>query len=55
MADPATTPVRRIVIAVNQATSDALDRRKAAEGLTASTLFNRAMQVYDQLQAEHRG
>lgn len=53
MSDP-TRAVRMIVVEVNQATSDALDRREAAEGLNASTLFCRAMQVYDAL-AEEQG
>lgn len=42
-----TEPARRMVIELNEATSQALDRRQIAEKLNASTLFNRAMQVYD--------
>jgi hypothetical protein len=52
MTDDATTAVRRITIEINQATSDALNRRTTAEGLNPSTLFNRAMQVYDR-DADH--
>ncbi len=42
-------PNHRMIIEMNQKTSDALDRRQKAEGLNPSTLFCRAMQVYDLL------
>lgn len=46
-----TQPVsaRRIVIALNQTASDALDRLTEAEGLNASTIVCRALQVYDKV------
>jgi hypothetical protein len=38
---------RQMVIEIGPKTSVALERRKEREGLNESTLFNRAMQVYD--------
>jgi hypothetical protein len=52
-ADSATIPVRRITIELNRRTADALARREAAEHLTPTTLFCRAMQVYDQVMTDH--
>jgi len=45
----ATIPVRRLIIELNDKTSAALEIREQIEGQNASTLFNRAMQVYDRL------
>lgn len=43
----ATIPARSMIIEINGKTDEALHRRAAKEGLNPSTLFNRAMQVYD--------
>jgi hypothetical protein len=45
----ATVPVEKMIIELNETTRKALDLRLAKEGLNATTLFNRAMQVYNRL------
>jgi len=42
-----TIPVRRMEIELNEKTSQALKQRMKKEALNPSTLFNRAMQIYD--------
>lgn len=46
---------RRMVILINRKTGEALLRRQVCEGLNASTLFNRAMQVYDRVMEAQEG
>lgn len=49
----ATDIVRKLAIELNRRTADALARREAAEGLNPTTLFCRAMQIYDAVMTEH--
>lgn len=44
-----TQPFRRMVIELTEKTSQALSRREENEELNPTTLFNRAMQIYDVL------
>jgi hypothetical protein len=48
-ADAETTPVTRLTVALNRHSDDALRARMDAEGLNATTIVNRALQVYDAL------